>query len=243
MILTSLSFAWISLPRTIGTFQRPMSTCKPSPRVVLLTGGSWWGSSSPENIGHHFIRHVFRNTQYHDFPLKLYIGTRSKPPEGELAHFIAGQIHSRLRTNPESLDAKPEHVDVSLHHLPLDLLNPDSIRNCALEFLSQEARLDVLILNAAIAPNGRESTGFIIPHCRAGESDENVAGDFELETGMMTNVVGTAMLTKLLEPALLKDSERSEERDRIPRIVLVSSELHRRLGGLEGPIHIHRRPN
>ncbi|KAJ9113985.1 hypothetical protein QFC22_005803 [Naganishia vaughanmartiniae] len=232
MALVPCTFARLTPSQALSFAKRSMSTSKCTPRVVLLTGGSWWGSSSPENVGHHFIQQVFRNIHSEDRPLKIYICTRAAPPEGELTRFVKRQNSSQSQGNLDALDPHSTSLDVSLHHLPLNLLNPNSIRNCASEFLSQESRLDVLVLNAAIAPNKRESSGLIIPQRRGGESDESSPEELELETGMMTNVVGSAMLTKLLEPALLK-AEISENEVEKPRIVLVSSELHRRLGDLE----------
>ncbi|KAJ9092388.1 hypothetical protein QFC21_006890 [Naganishia friedmannii] len=210
-----------------------MSTSNRTPKVVLLTGGSWWGSSSPENIGHHFIRHVFRGIRPEDPPIKIYICTRSAPPKGELVRFAESQNSSHVFGNSGSLDPHQIHPAVSLYHLPLDLLNPNSIRHCASAFLSRESKLDVLVLNAAIAPNKRESSGSVIPRHKGGKNDMGMAEDFELETGMMTNVIGSAMLTKLLEPALLKAPGIPEDAVEKPRIVLVSSELHRRLGATQ----------
>lgn len=120
-----------------------------------------------------------------------------------------------------------------LRHLPLDLLDPNSIRKCASRFLAQETRLDVLVLNAAIAPNQREPAGLIVPAFEGEGTDPSRKGYLELEKGMMTNVVGTAMLAKLLEPALLNATEAADALER-PRVVVVSSELHRRLGDLLG---------
>lgn len=186
------------------------------------------------NQGHHFIQNVYRNMAHMDRPLKIYICTRSAPPEGELARFAKSQHSLRIKERTEALHAQPVPADVSVHHLPLDLLDPNSIRNCASEFLSRESRLDTLVLNAAIAPNKRQPSGFIIPGQSTEGSGGTMAGDIDLDTGMMTNVIGSAILTKLLEPALLKAPEFSEDVVEKPRIVLVSSELHRRLGDLEG---------
>lgn len=144
--------------------------------------------------------------------------------------------------------ATPPNVQhITLRHLPLDLLNPSSIRHCASSFLAQESRLDVLVLNAAIAPNHREPSGWIASSLE-GESNQSIMQTIELEKAMMTNVIGTSMLTKLLEPALMKAGEDVTNDGEKPRVALVSSDLHRRLGDLEGklfrlalPLPIHAR--
>lgn len=122
---------------------------------------------------------------------------------------------------------------MELRHVPLDLLDPNSIRNCASTFLAKESKLDVLVLNAAVAPNQSEPTGFIVPPLEDAHGNPSEE-PLELEKGMMTNVVGTAMLAKLLEPALVDAAKHGEK----PRVVLVSSELHRKLGDIEGKASI-----
>jgi NAD(P)-dependent dehydrogenase (short-subunit alcohol dehydrogenase family) len=180
--------------------------------------------------GHHFVRQVVQNATERDRPLRLYICTRKPPPTGELERFVRAhepQSHSGPhKLAPES----PRTNNVELRHVPLDLLDPTSIRNCASAFLAQETKLDVLVLNAAIAPNKRESAGFVVPPL-AERNEHSNEEPRELEKGMITNVIGTAMLAKLLEPALIKAAKDGEEK---PRVVLVSSELHRKLGDLEG---------
>lgn len=165
-----------------------------------------------------------------DRPLRLYICTRKPPPPGELERFVrTHQPQSPSNQFNSALESIRTHK-VELRHVPLDLLNPTSIRDCASKFLAQESKLDVLVLNAAIAPNEREPAGFLVP-----PADEESGYSYEeplvLEKAMMTNVIGTAMLAKLLEPALVIAAKYEEEK---PRVVLVSSELHRRLGDMEG---------
>ena len=125
---------------------------------------------------------------------------------------------------------------IALRHLPLDLLNPYSVRDCASRFLSQESRLNVLVLNAAIAPNQREPSGWIASSLEGRTPEQSSKNMIELEKAMMTNVIGTSMLAKALEPAMVKAAEEATHHDEKPRIALVSSELHRRLGDLEGEL-------
>lgn len=184
--------------------------------------------------GHHFVRQVVQNATKRDRPIRLYICTRKPPPAGELERFV--RIHQSKYGSELPSSSRSRATDVELRHVPLNLLDPTSIRNCASRFLAQETKLDVLVLNAAIAPNKREALGFIVP------PPEDVSGDpseepLELEKGMMTNVVGTALLAKLLEPALVDAAKHGEEK---PRVVLVSSELHRRLGDIEGKSYFYQ---
>lgn len=160
--------------------------------------------------------------------------TRKPPPSGELERFV--RLHQESIWPDRAELATPSNVHhITLRHLPLDLLNPSSIRQCASSFLAQESRLDVLVLNAAIAPNHREPSGWIASSFE-GESDHSTMQTVELEKAMMTNVIGTSMLTKLLEPALMKAAEDATQDGEKPRVALVSSELHRRLGDLEGAL-------
>lgn len=182
--------------------------------------------------GHYFVKEAIRNGSKHDRPLRLYMCTRRPPPIGELERFVHEQESARSEQSRPT--TAPNVANVSLRHLSLDLLDPTSIRDCASRFLSQESRLDVLVLNAAIAPNQREPSGFIVRSLQSQEPEQSIEENLELEKGMMTNVVGTSMFTRLLEPALLKAAEDSGEGGEKPRIALVSSELHRRLGDIEG---------
>lgn len=171
-----------------------------------------------------------QNASERDRPLRLYICTRKPPPAGELERFVRAHQPQNLSNRSSSTLESSKPSNVELRHVALDLLDPTSIRNCASTFLVQETKLDVLVLNAAIAPNKRELAGFIVPpqDKRDGHPTDDSLG---LERAMMTNVIGTAMLAKLLEPALIKAAKDEEEK---PRVVLVSSELHRRLGDVEG---------
>jgi NAD(P)-dependent dehydrogenase (short-subunit alcohol dehydrogenase family) len=100
---------------------------------------------------------------------------------------------------------------IKLFHIPLDLSSPSSVIKCATEFLRREEKLDLVLLNAAIAPKERKLTS------------SEIGGD-KVEEALMTNVLGNALLLDFLQKAF-KMREEGEQ----TRIVTVSSELHRRL--------------
>jgi NAD(P)-dependent dehydrogenase (short-subunit alcohol dehydrogenase family) len=178
------------------------------------------------------VKEAVKNASKDDRPLRLYMCTRKPPPSGELDRFVETHREPAVSGSEVSPTRAVNHV--LLRHLPLDLLDPFSIRNCASKFLAQEARLDVLVLNAAIAPNQREPSGQMVRSLQSTMSDQSLDEDLELEQAMMTNVVGSSMLMRLLQPALLKAADDSGEGGKKPRVALVSSELHRRLGDIEG---------
>lgn len=206
------------------------------PNHCFEDGGGLLKRFAPSRLvqGHYFVKEAVRNASRDSRPLRLYMCTRKPPPSGELERFLDAHWESALSGSVASPTRAVSHV--SLRHLPLDLLDPSSIRNCASRFLSQEARLDVLVLNAAIVPNQREPSGQRVRSLQSATSDQPLDEDLELEQAMMTNVIGTSMFTELLQPALMKAAEDSAEGSEKPRIALVSSELHRRLGNIEGKV-------
>ncbi|UQC75198.1 short-chain dehydrogenase/reductase [Colletotrichum lupini] len=116
--------------------------------------------------------------------------------------WLTGRDAIRLRDAAADIrkqvdDAPPINV------LTLDLASFKSIRSAAETFLSQCQRLDVLMLNAGVMslPAGMTQDGY------------------EIQFG--TNHVGHALLTKLLEPALLAAKQDN------PRVVVLSSRSHR----------------
>jgi NAD(P)-dependent dehydrogenase (short-subunit alcohol dehydrogenase family) len=151
-------------------------------------------------------------------PINVYVCTRRPPPAKELDLFVLRQSSSTSgwfsSIAPQSdVSTSDENIldRIQLHHLPLDLTSPFSIRACARSFLEKESKLDFLLLNAAVAPKARNMT--------------NVKLEGEpVEEALMTNVLGHALLTESLKSAF---HERGSERS--TRVVTVSSELHRRI--------------
>jgi NAD(P)-dependent dehydrogenase (short-subunit alcohol dehydrogenase family) len=101
------------------------------------------------------------------------------------------------------LELNPNACPIS--HLPLDLASFDSIKSAAADFTSKESRLDVLVNNAGImmTPEGLTQQGY------------------ELQLG--TNVVGPALLTQLLLPALRATAAALNPQ---ARVVMLSSAAH-----------------
>ncbi|OTA97028.1 hypothetical protein M434DRAFT_19246 [Hypoxylon sp. CO27-5] len=101
--------------------------------------------------------------------------------------------------NDDSADTR-----TMIHFLDLDLTSFRSVRACAADFLSQEDRLDILILNAGII---RVATGL-------------TSEGYEIHFGL--NYLGHALLSRLLMPAIELSAPLNSE----ARIVVVSSEGH-----------------
>jgi NAD(P)-dependent dehydrogenase (short-subunit alcohol dehydrogenase family) len=149
--------------------------------------------------------------------LRIYICTRRPPPPKELELFV-------LRTaqpSPAWFASAPDYQDAStaddildrikLYHIPLDLTSTKSVVDCARTFLEKEQTLDVLLLNAAVAPRARKLS-------------EVKLGGTQVEESLMTNVLGHALLVDSLKSAFYNRSSEHET-----RVVTVSSELHRRM--------------
>jgi NAD(P)-dependent dehydrogenase (short-subunit alcohol dehydrogenase family) len=114
--------------------------------------------------------------------------------------------------HPEDLTDADDILDrIKLFHIPLDLSSTSSIKNCAKTFLAKERSLDVLLLNAAVAPNARKMT------------EMRLQGE-PVEEALMTNVLGHALLVQSLRSAFP-----DKQAEQATRIVTVSSELHRKL--------------
>ncbi|MEW5308625.1 MAG: hypothetical protein WDW38_000568 [Sanguina aurantia] len=94
----------------------------------------------------------------------------------------------------------------SVEYIQLDLASLSSVRSCANDVLSRYPRLDVLCCNAAVVP------------AKVGITQDGHELTFQ------SNHLGHFLLAHLLLPALLRSDA--------GRIVVVSSELHRKHGGL-----------
>jgi retinol dehydrogenase-12 len=144
-------------------------------KVILVTGGN-------TGLGKQAILELARYGK----PAKIYLAARNQEK-------AAAAIEEIKATAPEA----------PIVPLDLDLSSFDSIKDAARKFLSQEERLDVLMLNAGI---------MAVP---AGQTKEG----YEIQVG--TNHVGHALLTKLLLPTLQKTAAREEKPD--VRVVALTS--------------------
>jgi NAD(P)-dependent dehydrogenase (short-subunit alcohol dehydrogenase family) len=175
--------------------------------------------------GRQFLIHLIQNSRSNapsslkpQAPINVYVCTRRPPPAKEPDLFVlrqsssASDWFSTIAPQDDVSTSDDNILDrIKLHHLPLDLASPSSIRACAKSFLEKESKLDFLLLNAAVAPKSRKVT-----HVK-------LKGE-PVEEAMMTNVLGHALLTESLKSAF---HERGSERS--TRVVTVSSELHRRV--------------
>lgn len=93
-----------------------------------------------------------------------------------------------------------------IRFLDLDLSSLDSVRQAAAEFVAQEERLDVLLLNAGIL------------HVAPGTTTDG----YEVHFGI--NYLGHALLSRLLIPTLLHTAKQQPQTD--VRIIITSSEGH-----------------
>ncbi|KAH8081792.1 hypothetical protein HD553DRAFT_73968 [Filobasidium floriforme] len=199
-------------------------------QTLLMTGGDWW-SRPTKNLGQQFIIQLIQNSRSSEpspnklrGPINVYVCTRRPPPAKELDLSVLRQSSSTsgwfstIAPQDNGSTSDDNILDrIKLHHLPLDLTSPSSIRACAKSFLEKESKLDVLLLNAAVAPKSRNVTNVKLK----GEP---------VEEALMTNVLGHALLTESLKSAF---HERGSERS--TRIVTVSSELHRRIQEIVSP--------
>lgn len=110
-----------------------------------------------------------------------------------------------IMSSSSSSSTDPTTNKAPLHLIQLSLDSFDSVRNAAKEFLSNNKKLNILILNAGVmaTPEGRTVDGF--------------------ETQFGTNHLGHFLLFQLLKPALLASSTPSFH----SRVVCVSSYGHR----------------
>lgn len=132
-------------------------------------------------------------------PARIYVV--DLPPRDEAARkALVDRITLEAQTDDIAEHEKPP---TDIRFLGVDLGSFESIRKCAAEFVAQEERLDLLILNAGIMRIATGSTS---------EGHESHFG---------INYVGHALLVKLLTPVVLRTAEAHGGR---PRVVIVASE-------------------
>ncbi|KAI1412091.1 NAD(P)-binding protein [Hypoxylon sp. FL1857] len=121
--------------------------------------------------------------------------------------YIAARTASKIQSVISNIRNQCPNSKGRLEPLILDLANLETIKHAVEDFISKEQRLDVLFNNAGVMgtnPNEKSAQGH------------------ELQMG--TNAVGPFLLTRLLEPILLRTAAQ-EGSSRSVRIVWVSSML------------------
>lgn len=159
-------------------------------RIVLITGAAG-------DLGRSTAIELARYGR----PARIYIADlpRSEEMKQELLQRIKHEAY-------DGEHGPDEGQSTDIRFLDVDLTSFDSIRRCAADFLAQEQRLDLLILNAGII------------RMKLGLTREG----YEIHFGL--NYLGHALLSKLLLPVLLRTKEMHTEMD--VRVVVVSSEGH-----------------
>ncbi|KAI1131830.1 NAD(P)-binding protein [Nemania abortiva] len=157
-------------------------------KVILITGGAG-------GLGRQTATELARYGR----PARIYIADISIDESAKTA--LIDQI------THDAYDGKDDDPSTrtAIRFLDLDLTSFASVRTCAAEFLSEEDRLDILILNAGVIR---------VPPILTSEG-------YELHFGL--NYLGHALLTRLLLPEL-QHTVQSGNDD--VRIVVVSSEGH-----------------
>lgn len=158
-------------------------------KVILITGGA-------SGLGKETAVQLAR----HGRPARLYIADLPRR-DGAGAQALIDAITQEASTHDDKSDSSDPRTEIRF--LELDLGSFSSVRQCAADFVAQEGRLDLLLLNAGII---RIATGV-------------TAEGYESHFGI--NFVGHALLAKLLVPVVLRTAESHSER---PRIAIVASE-------------------
>ncbi|KAI0197840.1 hypothetical protein F4808DRAFT_463377 [Astrocystis sublimbata] len=159
-------------------------------KVILITGAAG-------DLGRSTAVELAR----HGHPARIYVA--DLPRSEEEKKEVVDRIQREARGDASDHD-RSETTEVRF--LELNLTSFESIQKCAAEFVAQEDRLDILILNAGII------------RVRLGLTSEGYETHFGL------NYVGHALLSKLLLPTLLRTKETQAGAD--VRVVVVSSEGH-----------------
>ncbi|KAI0835908.1 NAD(P)-binding protein [Hypoxylon sp. FL0890] len=121
--------------------------------------------------------------------------------------YIATRTASKIQNAIENIRKQQHNSQGRLEPLILDLANLDTIKPAVENFIAKEQRLDALFNNASVmgtSPEERSTQGY------------------ELQMG--TNALGPFLLTRLLEPILLRTAAQ-ENSSSNARIVWVSSML------------------
>ncbi|EGW32002.1 uncharacterized protein SPAPADRAFT_152327 [Spathaspora passalidarum NRRL Y-27907] len=153
-------------------------------KVVLITGGN-------SGVGYETVKSLAGSTK-----AKIYIFSRNEKKTLAAIRQIRQEVAQEYNvTNPD------------INFIRMDLSDLDTIKPAVDQFLSQEARLDIIIHNAGVMKRP------IGPKTRQG---------YELQLG--TNVVGPHLLQRLLDPILIDTSKMNHPGE--SRIVWISSTAH-----------------
>ncbi|KAI0100908.1 hypothetical protein GGR51DRAFT_563789 [Nemania sp. FL0031] len=162
-----------------------------SGKVVLITGAAG-------DLG----RQTAIDLARYGRPTRIYVA--DLPRDADAKEGVIERVRREAQGDGSSDHSEEEATEVRF--LDLDLTVFESVRQCAAEFLAQERRLDVLILNAGIIS------------AKMGITKEGYEKHFGL------NYLGHALLSRLLIPSMLSTAEQHPDAD--VRVVVVSSEGH-----------------
>lgn len=147
-------------------------------------------------------------------PARIYVADLPPRDEGGKTQLVDRITREAQQSPQPDKDIQPPKDEGSpatdVRFLDLDLGSFESVRRFAAEFLAQEQRLDILILNAGII------------RVASGVTKEGHESHFGI------NYLGHALLVKLLTPIMLRTAETQPEgpSDGYVRLVVVSSEGH-----------------
>lgn len=166
-------------------------------KVVLITGAAG-------DIGRVTATELAR----HGRPARIYVA--DLPPRDESAKKEIVDRITRDAYGESQAKEGDDKTKTEIRFLDLDLSSFESTRQCAARFISQENRLDILVLNAGII---RVATGV------TKEGHESHFG---------INYLGHALLVKLLMPMMVRtvEQQQTEGGHSHGRLVVVSSEGH-----------------
>ncbi|KAJ8131543.1 hypothetical protein O1611_g2082 [Lasiodiplodia mahajangana] len=162
-----------------------------SGKVILITGAAG-------DLGRQAAVELARYGR----PARIYVA--DLPRDADAKKGVIERIQREAQGDGQPNCSEGEATEVRF--LDLDLTVFESVRQCAAEFIVQEQRLDILILNSGIfsAETGMTKEGY------------------EKHFGL--NYLGHALLSRLLLPSMLSTVEQHPGAD--VRIVIVSSEGH-----------------
>ncbi|KAI1311855.1 hypothetical protein F5Y03DRAFT_291306 [Xylaria venustula] len=191
-----MEMARVTLFGSSNTGQRSFEPARDIPslsgKVVLITGAAG-------DLGRQTAVELARYGR----PARIYVA--DLPRDAKVKNEVIERIQEEIQGGrPSSNDS--EHETTEVRFLDLDLTVFASVRQCAAEFLAQEQRLDILVLNAGIIS------------ANTGMTKEGYEKHFGL------NYLGHALLSRLLLPPMLSTVEQHPGAD--VRVVVVSSEGH-----------------
>lgn len=178
------------------TFDRARDIPSLAGKVILITGAAG-------DLG----RETAIELAKYGRPARIYVADLpcEETAKQALIKRISEAAH-RVETKHDEAEGANESARTEIRYLDLDLASFDSVRACAAEFVANEARLDILMLNAGIIRVATNTT----------------KEGYEVHFGL--NYLGHALLARLLVPTMKRSVEQHPGLD--ARIVIVSSEGH-----------------